>query len=147
MVTQSNNAADVILDRLISNKSIENADLIRIASYNYARKANIVDKLKPYFAVITNDHNSDCGPITLPRLSTADLASYQVVITTTLTAGLFLESPGLMHYFSHALVDEAGQCSEMEVAIPMAIIRPTGKLVLVCQIFVFRRISLIIRWG
>lgn len=131
VVTQSNSAADVILKRLISTKSIDAIDLIRIASYNYACKSKIDDELKSYYAVINNDQNNDCGPVTFPRISTADLRFYRVVITTALTAGIFLGSPRLKPYFTYALVDEAGQCSEMEVAIPMAVIGPRGKLVLV----------------
>lgn len=132
MVSQSNNAADVILKRLSCTAAIDISNTIRVASINFALQSNIDTELKPYYAVVNKNQNRALGEIKLPRLSKADLASYRIVITTISTAGHFLKSPG---EFSHALIDEAGQCSEMEVAIPMAIIGPSGKLVLVCWIF------------
>lgn len=127
----------MILKRLADSGFIAATDLIRVVSYNHARRLNVDDSLKPYYATL-NEHDDDgVNVIKLRRCSMADLVAYRVVVTTALTAGNFMDSQCMMHYFTHALVDEAGQCSEMEAAIPMALVGPQGKLVLVLFIGLF----------
>lgn len=133
IATQSNNAADVLLERLVASGFIAATDLIRIVSYNHARHLSVDDGLKPYYATIASDHDDGMDLVRWRSCTMPDLIAYRVVVTTTLTAGNFLEWSCMMHYFTHALVDEAGQCSEMEAAIPMALIGPQGKLVLVSE--------------
>lgn len=131
VVAQSNSAANVILKRLIQTGHIDTNNTIRIVSYNFARQSKFDDELKPYYALASSDSGEECESITMRKVPLASLDAYRVVVTTTLSAGYFLDFHCMANHFTHALVDEAGQCSEMEVAIPMAIIGPRGKLVLV----------------
>lgn len=132
IATQSNAAADVILKRLISCARLNSKDLIRIVSINFASKLAVDNELKIFYSVLSTERSEVFDLLSLPSISMADLAAYRVIITTTLTAGNFFESNCMMHHFTHALIDEAGQCSEMEAAIPQALIGQKGKLVLVC---------------
>lgn len=131
IATQSNAAADVILKRLIKSECLSQSDLIRIASFNFASKVDA--ELEDYYAVLSIEQSEEWEKPQLSSISMADLSKYRIIITTTLTAGNFFESTCMSNHFTHALIDEAGQCSEMDAAIPQALIAQKGKLVLVCR--------------
>ena len=60
-------------------------------------------------------------PLTPKALKETDIQGCQIVITTTVTATQLVELPRLKGYFTHILIDEAGQILEPECIIPLAL--------------------------
>ncbi len=102
----SNSAADLIASRLIN--TLNKNELFRLNAY--ARPfGSLMLSLRPFS--LFNDNNV----FAIPPLET--LASYRVIVTTCISAGIPHALGVKSGHFSHVFVDEAGQATE-----PMAMI-------------------------
>lgn len=59
-----------------------------------------------------------------------EVRSYRIVVGTYSSIGKLIEVTALENIFTHAVVDEAGQCTEMGVLIPMVLVGKTGQTIM-----------------
>lgn len=127
IVTQSNSAANHIAERLIETGQINANVLLRLNSFSYKNRSNIPVALKAFGKTLEDllpdkDFNlSEC----LEQLKT-----YRIVVGTSLSIGKLLERGNVRNNFTHAIIDEAGQCTEMGVLIPMVLVGKAGQTIM-----------------
>ncbi|EFJ06221.1 hypothetical protein SELMODRAFT_430895 [Selaginella moellendorffii] len=106
----SNNASDLLLERLA--KFVENRHMLRLNAFTRSL-ADIPDKVKEFsngFGAGDDSQSADCP-------SREKLMSFQVVVTTCLSASM-LHSRGVpADHFSHIFLDESGQATEPEAMV------------------------------
>lgn len=114
VATQSNSAADLIAQRLIAHKGVDSKLMVRLISRNYAMRSNAIpDELTKFGIVRTIDElEPDKSETRYKMKCLLKLQKYKVVVGTLSTITHLLESKKLRNSFTHALIDEAGQCTE-----------------------------------
>lgn len=129
ITTQSNSAANLISQRLISSKEVNPACLLRVVSFNYANRTQcpIPEDLKAYCKTF-DDLLSDSQVPFIQRLE--EVKRYRLVIGTSNTISQLLEAVSLRTYFTHAIIDEAGQCTEIDVLVPMTLVGVRGQTIM-----------------
>lgn len=110
VATQSNSASNLIAQRLIAYEEVNSTSMLRIISRSYAARTNIIpDDIKDLVSTIDDlMPGSDANYFKCLE----KLQSYKIVIGTLSTVSNLLESRKFHNSFTHALVDEAGQCTE-----------------------------------
>ncbi|XP_013385978.1 RNA helicase Mov10l1 [Lingula anatina] len=99
----SNSATDLLAEKLLQSNLVNKSDLVRLNAFNRLDD-NIPEFLKPY---CTTGDNLEVA------------CRHRVVLCTCITAGL-LNTVGLKSgHFTHAFIDEAGQATEPDCAVPM----------------------------
>ncbi|KDQ06711.1 hypothetical protein BOTBODRAFT_39424 [Botryobasidium botryosum FD-172 SS1] len=106
----SNSAADIIAQRLVEFGNFDNSKLFRLVAPSRMRKL-VPDDLRNF--TYTNHRGVFSAP------SQEDLARFQVVISTCVSACIPFGIGVLRGNFSHIFIDEAGQAMEPEVMIPI----------------------------
>ncbi|XP_075225443.1 putative RNA helicase armitage [Lycorma delicatula] len=128
--TPSNSAANLISERLLDSGIMEPGMLIRFCSYNYLNNdnINISDRLYPYCAVASIKVIEDellgtvpdqCNVKCVPR---EVLGRHRVTVGTCVTLGILYNMGFPRGHFTHVLIDEAGQATEPEILIPLALL-------------------------
>lgn len=127
IATQSNSAADLIAERLIQSNQFKPDSLLRFNSLIYSSKSTVSEPLKAYTKTLDdlNPHNEFNLFDSLEQLK-----KYRIVIGTSLSIAKLLGVRSLQNYFTHAIIDEAGQCNEMGVLIPMALVGKEGQTIM-----------------
>lgn len=133
----SNSAANLITKRLSDCKALKVGEFSRVVSQNAIEKDQIPDELKMH--CLTTD-------ISAPRSRAAPenpfengiriqcdseyLSLCRILISTCNTFGSFMFMKFKMNHFTHAIIDEAGQCTEPEIAIPISLLAKDGQIIL-----------------
>lgn len=134
----SNSAADLITQRLIVSGILKLGELLRLVSINSIEREMIPDELHPYCAIADiaepGTDGSDVGGTTTTtsgiqlKANSATLTSYRILISTCTAFGSVMQMK--QHKpFTHAIIDEAGQCLESEAMIPISLLN-RGQIVL-----------------
>lgn len=137
VATPSNSAADIIATRLIG--SLKPGDFVRLVSHNLVENDLIPDHLKPYSATLdisAEGTAKDTMTVTKSglklRCKVKHLGHHRITIGTCVTLGTLFQMRFPKGHFTHALIDEAGQCSEPETMIPITQIDQfNGQVILV----------------
>lgn len=134
----SNSAANLITKLLGECGALKAGEFARIVSQNSIEREMIPVEIRQH--CVTAD-------IAAPR-STAEpenpfengiriqcnseiLGMYRILIATCSTFGSLLQMKFRSGHFTHVIVDEAGQCTETEIAIPISLIdRDDGQIIL-----------------
>lgn len=129
ITTQSNSAANLIAQRLVHSNKIDCNKFLRIISFNYFnRQVNMIpDDIKKYSSTFEN-LNGEKKTKFHERLE--EVKRYRVVVGTSSTVSQLLEAVNLRTYFTHAIIDEAGQCTEIDVLIPMVLVGLGGQTIM-----------------
>ncbi|KAH7522288.1 hypothetical protein FEM48_Zijuj07G0122400 [Ziziphus jujuba var. spinosa] len=108
----SNSAADHILEKLLSEKTVEvkENELFRLNAAT--RPFEDVNPNHIRFCFF-NDLIFQCPPLSA-------LLRYRIIISTYMSASLFYSEGVRRGHFSHIFLDEAGQASEPETMIPLS---------------------------
>ncbi|KAI7797621.1 putative helicase mov-10-B.1 [Triplophysa rosa] len=119
----SNSAADQLCEKLISSQHVDKGKIYRI----YASSRNPKD----IPAALVRNSNVEGDTIMFPCKE--DLMSYEILVSTLVTAGRLVSGGVPVGHFSHIFVDEAGHAVESETIISVAglLDAETGQLVLV----------------
>ncbi|XP_017954743.2 probable RNA helicase armi, partial [Drosophila navojoa] len=127
--TPSNSSADLITKRIIESKALTHGDFVRLVSQNQVEKDLVPPDLAPYCAtvdigIIDSTHDSmivtDSG-LKL-RCQAKFLGKHRITISTCTTLGNFIQMEFPRDHFTHVLIDEAGQCTEPETMVPIALL-------------------------
>lgn len=132
IVTQSNNAANLILQRLIDSNHVDTKQLLRITSLNYSQSKTIPENIRSYCTLISANSN-DQNQNEFHNISTNHVSyvnNFRIVVSTSVAAGILIVSSETQNLFTHAVIDEAGQCSETEALIPMVLVGKTGQTIM-----------------
>ncbi|KAF7638147.1 AAA domain-containing protein [Meloidogyne graminicola] len=113
--TPSNTAADLFATELLETAKIDPNLIFRL----YALMVPVDDlkeSLKPVTFVKSPDLNSDADMFAI--YPAARLAQFRVIVCTMI-ASTYLMLGGLATKFTHIIIDEAGQASELETLVPI----------------------------
>ncbi|GMH18834.1 hypothetical protein Nepgr_020675 [Nepenthes gracilis] len=108
----SNCAADHILERLLSQESVQ----IRVNEiFRLNASSRSYEEVKPDYIQFCffEDFIFGCPPLRA-------LLKYRIIITTYMSASLLYAEGVRRGHFSHIILDEAGQASEPEIMIPIS---------------------------
>ncbi|XP_031636601.1 probable RNA helicase armi isoform X2 [Contarinia nasturtii] len=127
IVTQSNSAADLIATRLIQANSFTTSDLLRLISFKYStRNKGIPEEIGEFGCTI-----DALEPEAVRKsLKLIKIKQFRIVISTSNTIAHLLEQYELRNFFTHTIIDEAGQCTEVDVLIPMALVGNGGQTIM-----------------
>ncbi|KAJ0034179.1 hypothetical protein Pint_24783 [Pistacia integerrima] len=110
----SNSAADHILEKLLSEKTVEvqENEVFRLNATSRS-----YEDVKPHHIrfCFFNECVFKCPPVSA-------LTRYRIIISTYMSASLLYAEGIYCGHFSHIFLDEAGQASEPESMIPMSIL-------------------------
>eukprot|EP01103_Thecamoeba_quadrilineata_P009608 TRINITY_DN1939_c0_g2_i1.p1 TRINITY_DN1939_c0_g2~~TRINITY_DN1939_c0_g2_i1.p1 ORF type:complete len:774 (+),score=120.79 TRINITY_DN1939_c0_g2_i1:41-2362(+) len=116
----SNVAADLLCERL-AYAGIRTSSMLRLNARKRDPKLILSRVVEGYCAARYN------SSYTIP--DSATLRGYRIIITTCISAG-FLVSRCLYNFFSHILVDEAGQAFVPETFVALSLASPDTKIIL-----------------
>lgn len=109
---------------------VDNPKFLRIVSNNQVEKELIPDNLKKYCGTVSiaSDKKSQrSGSPTrnkdgiMQSLTRSKITDYQIIIATLNGIGNLMQM-SFDSYFSHVIIDEAGQCIEAESIIPLTLL-------------------------
>lgn len=129
VAAHSNSAANLILSRLLEHNLVQN-DTVRLLSMAYNDKNNVPSELSSYCAILRLK-KIDCGEEKETETKSnvkvfhelICLAPFRIVIGTCIGLGLLMnDRKGYIPDYTHVIVDEAGQCSEPEIMIPISMV-------------------------
>ncbi|XP_031617415.1 probable RNA helicase armi [Contarinia nasturtii] len=135
IITQSNSAANLITERLVQENWEDSLNLIRLISFNYKNRQDrqnaahhmIPSAIRDYCKGI-DDLEPDREMRFIERLEL--IKKFRVVIGTSSTIAQLLEGHNLRNHFTHAIIDEAGQCTEIDVLVPMVLVGKVGQIIM-----------------
>lgn len=142
----SNSAANWLTKLLIECGHLENGDFARIVSQNSLEREQIPDELKMHCITVdiatarTRTGNAQQRTENGVKLgqNSEQIALHRILISTCSTYGSLLYMSFHPGHFSHVIIDEAGQCTEPEVAIPISLLsKRDGQIILAgdpCQL-------------
>lgn len=111
IATQSNSAANLITQRLVESKQVNTSNLLRLISYRYSCRENVIlDDIVDYCKII-DDLQGDKKLNYFQRLE--QVKQFRIVISTSCTFAQLIAMTSLRNHFTHAVIDEAGQCTEV----------------------------------
>lgn len=127
ITTQSNSTANLIAQRLLEYDSVHSENLLRLISYNYERRSNngLPEDIREYSKTL-----GDLGNGSNLYYSFQMVKQYRIVIGTSSTLSMLFEARKLRNHFTHAIVDEAGQSTELDVLVPMCLVGSNGQTIM-----------------
>ncbi|ESO99380.1 hypothetical protein LOTGIDRAFT_113531, partial [Lottia gigantea] len=120
--TPSNNAADLITERLLDNENILGG-ILRLNAVSRSWKS-VPDRIKSVC-----NHNKESGTYYYPNKQT--IQKYRVIVCTAITAGRLSSARFPKGHFTHVFFDEAGHSLEPETLISVTNILTIGTGLLV----------------
>lgn len=132
ITTQSNSASNLITQRLVESKQLNTNSLLRLISYNYASQPDDVpEDIKTYTKTYDDLIEDKTKAKEINFFQRLELVkNYRVVIGTFSTVAKLLEGPSLRNHFTHSIIDEAGQCTETDILVPLVLIGKRGQTIM-----------------
>lgn len=136
---QSNSTVNLLAQLLIESGVLCTSDLLRLTSFYYVKADKMPHDLIAYSATIRLNASSpqndyDDVENTTRQIKNIDnikqLKDYRLIIGTTAAMSVLVQSPDIEYSFSHVIIDEAGQCTEVDCLIPMLMAGTQGQVVL-----------------
>lgn len=129
ITTQSNSAANLITQRLIQSGQVELGSFLRLTSHNYSIRSDVIPKdIEEYSKTIDKLMDEEKETNFFRGLEL--VKRYRVVVGTFAAVSKLLESSSLRNYFTHSIIDEAGQCTETDVLVPMVLVGKIGQTIM-----------------
>lgn len=134
----SNSAANLITQRLADCGVLKAGQFIRIAGQNSIERDQIPDELRIHCITVDiaapRSRADPQNPIEngiRVQCNSEQISNYRILISTCMTFGSLLYMKFKPGHFTHAIIDEAGQCTEPEIAIPICLIdKNDGQIIL-----------------
>jgi len=116
----SNAAADLLAERL--KEHIQKRHILRV--HAASRSISTIPES------ILGISNVDQGRFTFPTME--EMSKIRILVTTLVSAGRLVSASFPTGHFTHIFIDEAGQATEPELAIPLSLVVPgKGQVVMV----------------
>lgn len=140
VATHSNIAANLILSQLLQHDVVK-SNVVRLLSVTYEERQKVPDELHPYCATLRlkppdpdNIEEADAteteNGVNIYR-SLAPVEPFRIVVGTNIgLSTLMHDRYKYVSDYSHVIIDEAGQCSEPEVLIPISRMAKDGVAIL-----------------
>lgn len=141
----SNSAANWLTKLLIDSGHLAEGEFARIASQNSIEREQIPIELHEHCLTVDiatartrveSQQRSNTG-IKLQRNSQA-ISLHRILISTCSTFGSLMYMSFKPNHFTHVIIDESGQCTEPEIAIPISFLsKKDGQIILAgdpCQL-------------
>lgn len=128
IVAPSNSAADLLSLSLLASGFIDEFDFIRLASYHYITGGNVPDGLSKYVYVANFKEQPEPGDV--PSVNRNILSEKKIVISTMGNAGVLRVMGFPFGYYTHIIVDEAGQVTEPENLIVASLMNKETQIIL-----------------
>lgn len=141
--TQSNSAADLILEKLVASEQVSHGDLLRVVSkQQYKQQEDIPEHLRPYCTALEEEEEddedaaregkTDAKESDKPQcirekdrvqanVNLSTLMATRILIATCATVGYIKRLDFPTDHLSHLVLDEAAQCLEPDTLIPMSL--------------------------
>ena len=113
VVTPSNSAADLIVERIHHSNQIKIGDLARLNAFQ--RAEDLIPEVVKQYSFPNDDHF-------LPKV-----IRHRIVVATCATAGGLYKIGVTEGHFTHCFVDEAGETTEPEAMIPIGLMASSSK--------------------
>lgn len=133
----SNSAANLITERLLDYKDKYPHSLVRIIAFHYFKNDNIPPKIKPYCVTVdiakegTSQPKNEVQDSVQLNCQSSFVGRHRVTVGTCSALGALLYMDFPKGYFTHVIVDEAGQATEPEILIPLTLTdKDNGQLIL-----------------
>lgn len=133
----SNSAANLITQRLIESGVLVEGQFLRIVGHNALSRGMIPAELIPFCALIditaagTGLEGAPDFSDNVPCYRSTQIQLYRIVIGTCNALGTMLQLKMPKNHFTHVVVDEAGQCTEPEIMIPLSrVAEKNGQIIL-----------------
>lgn len=134
----SNSAANLITKLLADCGQLEVGQFARIAGRNSIERDQIPDDIQGHCITTDIAAPRSRAPSSNPtenairnHCNSEDLSLYRILISTCSSFGSLLCMKFNPGHFTHAIIDEAGQCTEPEIAIPISLIdKDDGQIIL-----------------
>lgn len=137
IASPSNSSADLLATRLLATNILMPGDLVRLVSYRSVVEGKIPEHLLPFCATADiareGTRESQAEVVNGIRLgcSTSVLGRHRITVGTCTSLGMLYNMGFARGHFTHVLVDEAGQATEPEIAIPLSLLdTKSGQIVL-----------------
>ena len=130
ITTQSNSASNLIAQRLVEAKQVDANSLLRLISHQYSsRIESVPEDIAMYSRTINDLVDEEKKEVNFfEKLEL--VKKYRVVIGTFAAISKLLEANTLRNHFTHSVIDEAGQCTEVDVLVPMALVGKRGQTIM-----------------
>lgn len=134
----SNSAANWITKLLIESRQLEDGEFTRIVSQNSIEREQIPPELHKHCMTCDiaaarsrpNEYKKSESGIQLQQNSQA-ISLHRILISTCSTFGSLLYMSFAPGHFTHVIIDEAGQCTEPEISIPISLLsKKDGQIIL-----------------
>lgn len=137
VATPSNSAADLITEHIIDSNQFLPGHFVRLVGYNAIEREMIPQHLLKYCSTIdiarpgTVKDEMQVTKSGLKLRCNADvLGRHRITIGTCNTIGTLMQLEFPRDHFTHAIIDESGQCIEPEVLIPVTFLnKATGQVI------------------
>lgn len=135
IATQSNSAANLIAQRLIKSGNMQPDEILRLTSFSHARSNKMQEDLLKYSAMVkkipqrkgNNDTIDSDLSLSIRTENNIDfIKSYRLVVGSNVALYHLVASSKLNYSFTHVIIDEAGQCTEIEALIPILLVGKNG---------------------
>lgn len=134
----SNSAANLITQRLAESGGLKAGQFVRIVSQNSIEREQIPDELRIHCITVDIAAPRSKAEPTNPvengirvQCNSEQISNHRILISTCMTYGSLLYMKFRSGHFTHAIIDEAGQCTEPEIAIPISLIdKDDGQIIL-----------------
>lgn len=134
----SNSAANLITKLLADSGVLKAGQFARIVGQNSIQREQIPEELLPHCMTVSIASPRSTGQPENPfengirvQCNSEDISLHRILISTCSTFGNLLYMSFKSGHFTHAIIDEAGQCTEPEIAIPISMIdKDCGQIIL-----------------
>lgn len=118
--------------------ALKAGEFSRIVGQNSIQRDQIPEELLPYCMTVSIAAPRSMSEPTNPfengirvGCNSEDISLHRILISTCSTFGNLLYMKFKSGHFTHAIIDEAGQCTEPEIAIPISLVdKDCGQIIL-----------------
>lgn len=133
--TQSNSAADLILQKLVESNRFKPGDLLRVLSkQQFVQQKDVPEQLRPFCTALDEEQDEEQeedGEGVRGSVDLGTLMATRLLISTCATVGHLKRMSFPTDHLTHLVLDEAGQCMEPDTLIPLSLMENCkGQLVM-----------------
>lgn len=118
-------------------KGLKEGEFVRIVGQNSIERDQIPDEIRKHCVTVDiaapKSTSEPLNPVEngiRVQCNSQFLSLHRILISTCNTFGQLLYMKFKTNHFTHAIIDEAGQCTEPEITIPISLLGKDGQIIL-----------------